>query len=335
MVRAMVKRRRVIAYIGAIAAIVGGALAGLIGIRRITQPTPTPIATPTPVETPVATPTLGARMIAKRIPKVPIDPEDPVWNRVDELSIELGPQAMAYPTHTSPAVKSLRVRAVHDGELLGFRLEWSDPKPHVDVLDVNRFADQCAVLLLPHRIPQDLLAAAWQMGTPEWPATILNWRADWQEDIDKGFREIEDLYPNMAIDGYAPYGVTATIKDFAKPARISEMPPEARKWLAGFSAGNIFSGPERKSPVAKLIAKGPGTITPLKTQDSLGKGVWRNGTWKVVLAKRLKASDEGLGELSLTPGALFYVAFAVWEGGSGERGGRKAISDLILAGLEA
>jgi len=328
----MIRRRRVIAYIAAIAAIVGGTLAGLIGIRRITQPTP--IATPTPVETPAITPTLGVKIIAKRIPRVPIDPEDPEWNRVDELSIELGPQAMAYPIHTSPAVKSLRVRAVHDGELLGFRLEWSDPKPHVDVLDINRFADQCAVLLLPHRIPQDLLTVAWQMGTPEWPATILNWRADWQEDIDKGFREIEDLYPNMAIDGYAPYGGVASIKDFAKPARISEMPAEARKWLAGFSAGNILSEPERRSPVAKLIAKGPGTITPLKTQDALGKGVWRDGVWRVVLAKRLKASDEGLGELIVAPGDLFYVAFAVWEGGSGERGGRKAISDLILAGLE-
>jgi len=334
----VVKRRRVIGYIAAIAAIAGGIFAGLIGIRRITQPTqltPTPITTPKPVETPARTPIPGARIIAKKIPRVPIDPEDPMWSYVDELSIELGPQAMAYPTHTSPAVKSLRVRATHDGELLGFRLEWSDPKPHVDVLAINRFADQCAVLLLPPRIPQDLLAAAWQMGTPEWPATILNWRADWQEDIDKGFREVEDLYPNIAIDGYAPYGGTATIKDLAKPARISEMPPEARKWLAGLSAGNIFSEPERRSSVAKLIAKGPGTVTPLKTQDALGKGVWRNGMWRVVLAKRLKASDEALGELTMAPGALFYVAFAVWEGGSGERGGRKAISDLILAGLEA
>ena len=38
--------------------------------------------------------------------------------------------------------------------------------------------------------------------------------------------------------------------------------------------------------------------------------------------------------IPVAPGDLFYVAFAVWEGGSGERGGRKAISDLILAGLE-
>jgi hypothetical protein len=36
--------------------------------------------------------------------------------------------------------------------------------------------------------------------------------------------------------------------------------------------------------------------------------------WRAVLAKRLKASDEALGELTMAPGAHFYVAFAVWEG---------------------
>jgi hypothetical protein len=78
---AVVKRRRVIGYIAAIAAIAGGIFAGLIGIRRITQPTqltPTPITTPKPVETPARTPIPEARIIAKKIPRVPIDPEDPM-----------------------------------------------------------------------------------------------------------------------------------------------------------------------------------------------------------------------------------------------------------------
>jgi hypothetical protein len=322
-------RRRVLRYIGAVIGVAVIAIAGLIGIRRVMRlPAPTPTPTPPVVKPPEIS------IMASRVPRVPIDPDAPEWGRVREYTVELGPQAMAYPVHLKPAVTSLKVRVAHDGELIGFRLEWSDPKLHVDVLDVNRFADQCAVLLLSSKVPKEKLPIAWQMGAPEWPATILSWRADWQEDVDKGFREIEHLYPNIAVDGYTPYDAIETVKDLVKPRRVSDMPPEARKWLAGMSAGNIMSEFERRSPVAKLLAKGPGTITPFKTQDALGKGVWRDGIWRVVLAKRLKASDEMLGELSITPGDTFYVAFAVWEGGAGERGGRKAISQLILAGLE-
>lgn len=327
------ERRKILVLIGGAAAAAAAIAAG-VGFLRASAPTPTPTPTPTPRPTQTPTPTAPRiQLLVKRIPKVPLDPGSPEWEAVPEISVDLLPQTMAYPTNPRPAVARLSVRAAHDGELVGFRLEWKDPKPDTDALDVNRFPDQCAVLMLSSRTPQEVLGSAWMMGTPEWPATILSWRADWQVDVDKGYQEVEDLYPNMAVDGYPPYA--GTVIDLAKPARMRQMPSEALKWLPGMVVGNIMSEIERTSPVAKLVGKGPGTLNPLKTQDALGKGVYSGGAWRVVVAKRLGASDKDLGELSLSPGEPFYAAFAVWEGGSGERGGRKGISDLLLAGLES
>ncbi|MEM4970928.1 MAG: ethylbenzene dehydrogenase-related protein [Sulfolobales archaeon] len=331
-------RRRFLLFLAIGASVIGAIASGLHFLSRI-APRPiqrTPVATPTTATPTIQTPAQIAiptpHIVVKRVDKAPIDPTSNLWSLSREYNVELVGQTMTYPLNPTPAVNSVRVRALHDGEYIAFRLEWLDREANVDVLDINRFADQCAVMLLPYGIPGEELSRAWQMGSKSYPATILNWRADWQADVDKGRMEIEDLYPNIAIDGYPPY--SGTIANEGKPARLSEMPQEALKWLAGLRAGNIMSEPKRASPVAKLVGRGPGTITPFRTQDASGKGVWVNGVWSVVLAKPLRASDKDLGEIDLRPGDLFYIAFAIWEGGRGERGGRKAISDLLLAKLE-
>ncbi len=75
-------------------------------------------------------------------------------------------------------------------------------------------------------------------------------------------------------------------------------------------------------PGQSLFAEGFGTITPGRIQDVEGKGVWKEGRWSVVL-KRAMGSKEGP---TFTAGALVPIAFAVWDGGSEERGSQKSLA---------
>lgn len=320
----------------AIAAVVVLAVLGIVGLLRLRRPpevvpTPTPTPTPTPAPTPTPTP-VPADVTAFKVDKVPVDPDDAKWGPVREFEFTLGPQAMVKPFELAPAVKSVKVKALYDNESVAFRLEWRDEKQDL-ALDLDKFDDCCAVMLLTHPIPAAQAGEAWKMGTPDYPATILLWKASLQLEAEKGVQDITDLYPNMAIDTYPPY--KDTVKEVEpKPVRIGEVKGETA-YLAAFAADNpVVKVRLERKPVEKVIGKGPGTITTAKTQDADGKGKWANGVWRVVLLKKLKASDKDQGEVELRPGATYTVAFAVWEGSKGEKASRKGITPLLTLRLE-
>lgn len=323
----------------AIAVVVVAAILGIAGILRLRRPpvtpTPTPMATPTPTETPQVTPTPPTPdLVVSRVDKVPVrDPDDPVWGKAREVEFSLGPQAMVKPFKLAPSVTSVKVRALRDEEWIAFRLEWVDGESNLRSFDVHEFRDACAVMMLSHPIPADKLGIAWQMGTPEHPTTILFWRGDWQLDIEKSYQDITDIFPNMAIDTYPPYHPAVVKEEEPKPKKIGLVKEELR-YIAGFSAGNPMVRLDKKSPVEKLIGKGPGTIEEAKDQDAEGWGKFADGRWRVVLAKKLKATNPDQGELEIKPGSYYYIAIAVWQGSEGDRGSRKAITPLKLIFVE-
>src|SRR5262245_28847987 len=61
-----------------------------------------------------------------RVAGLPGDPDDRRWLRSPVVDVELGPQDMALPNNLTPAVSSVRVRALHDGDRIAFLLEWTD-----------------------------------------------------------------------------------------------------------------------------------------------------------------------------------------------------------------
>ncbi|HEB36236.1 MAG TPA: hypothetical protein ENI18_10400, partial [Candidatus Aminicenantes bacterium] len=84
-----------------------------------------------------------------------------------------------------------------------------------------------------------------------------------------------------------------------------------------------------ESAVNDLLAVRVGTITHKKEQTVHGRGIWENGTWHVVFKRSLKP-------VLLEDDVVFYpgeekmlCAFAVWNGATGDRGGRKSISDWV------
>ena len=75
------------------------------------------------------------------------------------------------------------------------------------------------------------------------------------------------------------------------------------------------------------MAEGWGTMTVKPDQHALGKGVWKDGMWRVVVTRPLVSDD--INAPRLEPGLRTFVAFAVWDGGGREVGARKAWASWV------
>jgi len=253
---------------------------------------------------------------APRVRHVPDDPDDSSWRHASELEVELGPQNMALPQQLDPAVWSVGVRALHDGERIAFRLDWGDSGVDDLTVRVDDFRDACAVLLAPGLAVDELRT----MGSETTPATLLHWKADWQRDVDEGRQGLDAAYPNRVVDVYPPlWDVAPHEVDIA-----AYEDHDATEWLPGVHVGNPISIGGRSTPVEKAIAYGFGTTTNAATQSARGRGVRTETGWSVVISKPLDADDDG--EIGLRPGSRSTCAFAVWSGATHDAGSRKAPS---------
>lgn len=80
-----------------------------------------------------------------------------------------------------------------------------------------------------------------------------------------------------------------------------------------------------------VLAAGIGSTRPGPDLARECRALWKDGAWRVVLARSLAGGEGGA---PLAPGVKSLVAFAVWDGGNRERGGIKAVSlpwrELVL-----
>jgi hypothetical protein len=231
-----------------------------------------------------------APLVAARIPGAgPIlDPGAPAWKDARPVTVAMLPQTVALPQRPDPAVKALTVRALHNGGRV--------------ILD--NFGDQVAI-----QLPVDIRATppSPMMGNPGGRVNIMQWRAAFQKDIDDGHApSIHDLYPNAWADYYPDEVLGAT---------------DARPYAGALGIENPISR-GTATPVLDQMAEGWGSMTVKPDQHALGKGVWKDGAWSVVITRPMVSDD--VNAPRLVPGDRTVVAFAVWEGGHREVGARKA-----------
>jgi hypothetical protein len=137
---------------------------------------------------------------------------------------------------------------------------------------------------------------------------------------------MESAYPNMAVDVY-PFTEAA-------PGEIAAVDEYDPTYLTALAAGNLFASPQRISSVEDLTAGGFGTLT---SQDAVGqnvhgKGVWSDGRWRVVFDRALESGEAD--DMTFELGQVASIAFAAWDGSSGERNGQKATSNWYSFQLE-
>lgn len=261
-------------------------------------------------------------MVSKQVqgPLPIVNPTSPIWDQVMAAEVLLGAQTVTKPILYSPSIRTVTVRTVHNGTWIAFLLEWRDATKDVSTARTEAFTDAAAIQ---HPVLGGLPFLA--MGEAEKPVNIWQWRGDWQEDIEKVYREVEQAYPNMWVDFYPSV--------VAEPPYIVPSLEEIDKiFVAGWAAGNPISQPIKLSPISDLIAAGFGTLTYKPEQKVIGRGVWGDGVWKVVFARPMNTGDSSDAQLRV--GEDKSVAFAIWDGGRREVDGRKAVSAWMTLRVE-
>jgi ethylbenzene hydroxylase subunit gamma/complex iron-sulfur molybdoenzyme family reductase subunit gamma len=126
-------------------------------------------------------------MQVRYVPRFEIDavlqPDAAVWRGVKTESVKLkGTPLDMQPTAAIKAswadkkigaVEVVQVAAVHDGERIAFRLEWSDPNEDLEITDTMIFPDGCGILL-----PAVQFAPMAVMGAVGMAVNAWYWRAD-------------------------------------------------------------------------------------------------------------------------------------------------------------
>lgn len=255
-------------------------------------------------------------MNATHVERISLDPFDPTWSTAPVAVVPLTAQLVALPRLAVPTVSTVYVRALNDGERIGFRLDWDDPTRDASAIRPSDFRDAAAVMVVSGQGVPNIC-----MGSPGQATNLWHWKADWQEDIDKGYQEVVDAYPNFFKD-YYPF-VTGT-PPFRLPADFSSA--DAKRYLIGQAAGNPLSQPNRISPVEEMLSAGFGTATHRTQQTVEGKGVWADGRWQVTFVRPLATT--GAEAASLDGLTQAPVAFAVWNGSNAEVGARKQLSGM-------
>lgn len=93
---------------------------------------------------------------------------------------------------------------------------------------------------------------------------------------------------------------------------------------------NIWFWRNRQGKAVDMNAQGFGTLKTQEHQDVTAKGVYQNGTWRVVFSRAI-TTDHPETDAQFRPGEFVNIAFAVWDGKREgpdikEKGSQKAIS---------
>ena len=244
-----------------------------------------------------------------------LDPKAAFWQATAAVPVAMLAQVVTVPRHPNNAVKEIKVRAGHNGHSIAFHLEWKDATKS-DRIVVDQFGDQVAVQM-PVKFNKDAPPSP-MMGNPGGRVDIWQWRAAFQRDLDEGEPKLRDLYPYAQVDGYPDEVLRAT---------------DARPYTGALGVDNPISHPLR-TPVLDQSAEGWGTMTVEPDgQDADGRGVWENGTWRVVIVHPLTTALSE-NDIHLFPGEESIAAFAVWDGGHREVGSRKAWSNWVSLRLQ-
>ena len=225
-----------------------------------------------------------------------LDPHHEIWEKISTNVVRLLP----LNARKSP-ISHIKIQTALNDDAVAFRLEWEDPTPDRSSSRHQDFKDAVAVefalgdvLLHKHGHNEPFFG----MGNRGKVVNIWQWRADWQTEIETK-EKLEYATKGMDLDAMI-FGGEVNPVDALNPFR--------------------------DVPVEELNAEGFGTLTaqPRTKQNILGKGVWKDGRWSVVLYRTLDSLNKWDKQFSNDQPIL--VAFAIWDGTEQDRNGRKVVS---------
>jgi len=251
---------------------------------------------------------------------LPANPMDSAWEQARPLYVALTPLWWS-----EDRVEGLVVQALHNDEELAVRLSWIDPTCDDRAVRQDEFRDGVAIQFSMSSDPPFYMGDATQNGG----VNIWFWKADREKDIKSGYQDVDSAFPHVTVDLYPEQSFR--FKDMS----VVEWPrvPVAKDnplFLAAWGAGNLVANPTLKTPVECLVAHGPGTLEgkPANVQFVKGDAVFERSVWYVQLQRSLDLPHEHgeSDERAFKAGDYLPVSFAVWNGGAGDRDGKKNLS---------
>lgn len=254
---------------------------------------------------------------------LPDGPMDDTWARARPLYVGMTPLWWE-----DNRMEGLIVQAVHNGHDLAIRLAWIDPSRDDSAVRQDEFRDAVAI--------QFSLASdpPFYMGNsgPKGGVNIWMWKADRQKNIEEGYQDVDSAFPGRVDDFYPEQESRPTgISVFDWP--YQSITTHASLFITAWGAGNLIADPTLKTPVECLVARGPGTLSgkPSEVQVVQGKAVYDRGLWYVQLQRTMDLPHEHVSEGEVDervfkPGDYLPVSFAIWNGSTGDRDGKKNIS---------
>lgn len=259
---------------------------------------------------------------ASKVSQLPAGPMDAAWSQARPLHVALTPLWW-----TEKRVEGLLVQALHDGNELALRFSWLDPTTDESAVRHDEFRDAVAVQFSMSSDPPFYMGDQTQQGG----VNIWMWKADRQANIAQGYRDIDQAFPDRVVDYYPEPAFTRTDVQTVEPAH-GALPAHNPGFVSAWGSGNLVADPNLATPVECLVARGPGTLSgkPPLVQLVQGKAAYERGVWYVQMQRTLALPDcqeHGMeDERAFRAGDYLPVSFAIWEGGAGDRDGKKNIS---------
>ncbi len=218
------------------------------------------------------------------------------WRSLEPTTVNLMYQFIILPA-AKKRIPGVIVKSFHNRRDIYFYLTWKDDTENRSFA-LNKFSDACAIMFPMKREANPITLLMGVTGK----SNIWQWKAG----RDRQFWLKSELASEVTADFYYP------LED-------EEVLPVSRDTL--------------RSAVDDLFAEGAGTLTAKETGNIQGRGIWVDGTWHVVFKRSLDSVDS-MFDATFNPGYKRLLAFAVWNGQNGDRGGKKSFSSLVELDIE-
>ena len=244
----------------------------------------------------------GSMLKGKKIEgDLTLDSESSLWVEAEPLEVALAGQIIWKPRWLIPSIETMVVQCIFNEEEIAFKLTYDD-----------RFKDteHDEATLLPI---SDTAYPILQSEDPEFdPHFTLN------EYILRDSVAIQ--FPQNPVEGTE------------KPHFMwgyGNSPVYLLKWNSDIEE-------QGSNPVFEMNAKGhkkPPKEQPKDSQTAVGKGVFTDGQWSVVIKRKLVTEDKA--DTQFETGTFIPVSFQAWDGSNSENGSRMSLTTwnfLILEG---
>jgi hypothetical protein len=251
------------------------------------------------------------------------DEPSKLWQRTTPANIQMSAQRTTQPMLMETSVGTVAVRSLNNGEQIAFLLEWEDATKNIGG-GVTGYRDSLAiqfpVVAGNHPFSDFICMGVGIEGEETSLVDIIHWRADLQDEIENGYVDIEDLFPNLGITLYPDL--------------------DSAIFRTAEGAGNPLASSAKLVPFERLKAVGFGTLESKQALEATAWGQYfesqgtadeiEPGYWRVIVTMPLASDDVSNTQMKL--GEMTSIALAAWDGDNDEVDGKKSVSAWL--GLE-